>query len=121
MASTRTTRRDAAAAREAVVADASASALLSLPLRAAALSWGLTTLPLTVALRLGGRVTRSLDVALALCGLTRTGRAAAAALATEGALRTQLRHSAARLKARRGACACARVRACVCTLPHGGV
>jgi hypothetical protein len=100
--SARTTRA-AAAARTHQASDASWR-LLSLPLRVAALSWGLSTLPLTVLLRLGGRVTRLLDTCLAVVGLTRQTRAARAALATEEALRSQLRQSVARHRVR----ACAR-------------
>jgi hypothetical protein len=74
--------------------------VLSLPLRLAALSWGLSTLPLSVLLRLGGRVTRLLDHALAVVGLTRQGRAVAAALANEDTLRQQLRQCGQRLRVR---------------------
>jgi hypothetical protein len=102
--SARTTRAAAAArTHDSAAADASWR-LLALPLRVAALSWGLSTLPLTVLLRLGGRVTRLLDTCLAVVGLTRQTRAARAALATEEALRSQLRQSVARHRVR----ACAR-------------
>ena len=74
--------------------------LLSLPLRVAALSWGLGTLPLTATLVLLGKLTVLCDALRACVGLTRRGRAAAMALAAENALRAQLRSSAARLKAR---------------------
>ena len=74
--------------------------LLSLPLRVAALSWGLGTLPLTATLVLLGKLTVLCDALLACVGLTRRGRAVAMALAAENALRAQLRSSAARLKAR---------------------
>ena len=76
------------------------STLLSLPLRVAALSWGLGTLPLTATIVLLGRLTALCDALLAVVGLTRRGRAAAMALVAENALRAQLRNSAARLKAR---------------------
>ena len=76
------------------------STLLSLPLRVAALSWGLGTLPLTATLLLLGKLTELCDALLAVVGLTRRGRAAAMALAAENALRAQLRSSATRLKAR---------------------
>jgi hypothetical protein len=98
MSTTRTTRASVAARTHE--ADTASWRLLSLPLRVAALSWGLSTLPLTVLLRLGGRVTRLLDTVLAVVGLTRQTRAARAALATEEALRSQLRQSAARHRVR---------------------
>ena len=74
------------------------SSLLSLPLRVAALSWGISTLPLTAMFVLFGRLTALFDGLLALLGLTRRGRAAALALVSENALRAQLRSTAARLK-----------------------
>lgn len=81
-------------------ADDDRSTLLSLPLRVAALSWGLGTLPLTATLVLVSKLTGLFDALLALVGLTRRGRAAALAMVNENALRAQLRSTCARLKAR---------------------
>ena len=66
-------------------------------------------LPLTVLLRLGSRVARVVDSALAVCGLTWATQATRAKLASEEALRQQLRQSASRLRVRACAHALARV------------
>jgi hypothetical protein len=76
------------------------SLLISLPLRVAALSWGLGTAPIYAAFALLAKLTTVCDALLALVGLTRRGRAAALALVSENALRAQLRSSTSRLKAR---------------------
>lgn len=74
--------------------------LISLPLRVAALSWGISTAPIYAALAVLARLTMVCDALLALVGLTRRGRAAALALVNENALRAQLRSTSSRLKAR---------------------